>query len=815
MSRFAWLPAYGCLTLMFAAGGVASAPACAAEQPVGMRFAIPAQSLSTALIAFGKQANVQVLTAGQTVEALRSHAVAGALSMQAALGQLLEGTGMVFAFADARTVVIKPGKAAATGGKSNPASSLDQTRATLLPPIQAIGLVGKDEGFMADVSSGPTRTVSDPLDVPQSVGIVTQDLLQSEQVQTIAEAIRNIAGVQYYDGSSGLPIFDVRGFTTGNGMTDGMPNNILGIGDFPPMIGVERIEVLKGPEAILGDTSAYNNFGGLIDVVLKKPQAEPIHQLFYSIGPHGEKQLGVDLAGALNTSGSLSYRLIANGDYADRTMQGMRGRRNRYVAPSIGWSSPDTTLIVGASWMMNHTPIPDHAILLRDTVSSASPPGILLDNPDDHTAIETRRLYYMLEHRFNEIWSFRSRAQYVRESIDSKYWYMDGMDPAGDLNATALDYRTSDAYYVLQNDVTASFGNSWMQHSLVLGVDYSRIQLGGGEYALSNGGAGMSYNIFSSGPLAPAASALSADDYAEGYFSGNPWTTETGLFIQDQIALGTQWEALLAWRRTGYELQTTYPDGSPWNPHKVQWVPNFGLVYKLTPEVSIYANTSNGFQPDTGLGKDNHPLAPALSRQIEIGTKMNLFQDRARLTVAAYRIMLNNSADLISLQPPYYFITGPGQSNKGIEVEFNGRILPGWDLSAAFTNAVIHNNDGTPPLGASRQRFNLWSSYTLQQGALRGFGVGLGVLARSRSLGIMSGDFNDYVSIAGGDGTDYISIPGQASVSANVFYRAPRWSVTLGVKNLLDRNLYGPQFDETFVPLRNHRSFLLSGTYSF
>jgi iron complex outermembrane receptor protein len=801
MSRFAWLPAYGCLTWVFVVGASA-APVYAAEQPVGMRFVIPAQPLSTALIAFGKQANVQVLTAGQTVDALRSHAITGSFSADAALARLLQGTGMTYTFVDARTVVIKPGAVTVQANQAKPSLPAGAT-ATLLSPIQAIGLVGRDQGFMADVSSGPTRTVSDPLDVPQSVGIVTQDLLQSEQVQTIAEAIQNVAGVQYVDGSSGLPIFDIRGFTTGNGMTDGMPNNILGIGDFPPMIGVERVEVLKGPEAILGDTSAYNNFGGLIDVVLKKPQPEPIHLITFSIGGHGEKQLGVDLAGALNSSQSLSYRLVMNGDFSDHTSQGMRGKRDRYIAPSIGWTTPDTTFIAGASWMMNHTPIPDHTILLRDTVGSTSPPGILLDNPNDHTAIETRRLYYMLEHRFNSIWSFRSRAQYVREAIDSKYWYMSGIVPTGNINATALDYQTSDAYYVLQNDITASFGNSWMQHSVVLGFDYSRIQLGGGDYAFSNGGLGMSYNIFSSGALAPAASALSSNDYAEGYFSGSPWTTETGIFLQDQIALGTHWEVLMAWRRTGYELQTYYPDGTPWNQHKVQWVPNYGVVYKLTPDIALYANTSNGFQPDTGLGKNNHPLPPAVSRQIELGSKFDLFDNKARLTVAAYRIMLNNSADLISLQPPYYFLSGPGQSNKGIEVEFNGQVMPGWDVSAAFTNAIIHNDDGSPALGASRQRFNLWSSYTFQEGRMRGFGVGAGVLARSRTLGELSDD------------SAYIPIPGQASVSANVFYRVANWSVTFGVKNLLNRSLYGPQFDETFVPLRNHRSYLLSGTFGF
>ncbi|HTV84689.1 MAG TPA: TonB-dependent receptor [Dyella sp.] len=800
MSRLAWLPAYGCLTWLCVMTSLGVAPSYAVAQPATLRFSIPAQSLASALIAFGKQANVQVLTAGRAIDALRSTDVDGMLTADAALTRLLQGTGAAYTFVDARTVVITPREPHAANARP---LSKPVPVARLLPPIQAIGLVGSDVGFMADVSSGPTRTLADPIDVPQSVGIVTQSLLQSQQLQTVADAVQNVSGAQYVDGSSGLPIFEVRGFFTGNGMTDGLPNNILGIGDSPPLIGVERVEVLKGPQAILGDTSAYNNFGGLIDVVLKKPQAQPIHELTFSLGDHGEKQVGVDLAGPWNRSGSLSYRLIANGDYANGTVQGMRGQRNRYVAPSVGWTTASTTFIGGASWMMNHMPIPDHVILLQDTLSSASPPGILLDNPNDDTAVETRRLFYLFEHRFGDTWTLRSRAQYVRESIDLKDWLIDAIEPTGDVNATAEHYRSSDAYYVTQNDIAANFGHGWLQHSIVLGLDYSRVQVGSSDDALSNGGSGMPYNIYTGGTLPPPTSMLGAGDYADGYLPGNPWVTDSGIFVQDQISLGNRWELLTAVRRAAYELQTSYPDGTPWNQHRVKWVPSFGLVYKLTPDASLYANTANGFQPDTLLGKDNHPLPPSLSRQIELGAKFDLFQNKARLTVAAYRIMLDHSTDLISLQPPYYVMSGPGQSNKGVEIEFNGRLSQGLDLSAAYTNAVIGNDDGTPATHASRQRFNVWASYTFQHGSLRGFGMAGGLLARSRSLTETS------------DFSSYIRIPGQADASANVFYRAHRWSVTLGVKNLFDRQLYGTYFDETFVPLRYRRTYRLSAAVDF
>jgi iron complex outermembrane receptor protein len=800
MSRFAWLPAYGCLTMLFASTNVFAAPPAAAVQPVSVRFLIPAQSLSTALIAFGKQAGVQVLTAGQTVEGVRSNAVTGNLRAEAALKQLLQGIGVTYAFVDARTVVIKPMATAPikTNGASKTANG--STPATLLPPVQATGLIGKEAGYMGDVSSGPMRTLSDPLDVPQSVGIVTQDLLQSQQLQTVADAVQNVAGALYYETPYGLPTFEIRGFQTGNGMTDGLPNSISGVGELPPLIGVESVEVLKGPQAILGDTSdGSNDFGGLVNVVMKKPQSEPVHILTFSIGQYGQKQLGLDLAGALNDSNTLSYRLIVSGDMTDHTQQGMRGQRKRYIAPSIGWTTTNTTFVAGFSWMMDRLPVPDHVVLLNDTVSTASPPGILLDNPDDHTAYDTRRLYYLFEHRFDDVWTFRSRAQYVRESANAQDWQLSDIQPNGDTTATAEDYWYKDTYYALQNDVVAAFGHGWMQQAVTFGFDYSRVQVGASTDALSDG---TPYNIFTGGKLPLPASMLTPNDYVQGYQSGYPWSTVSGFFIQDQISLGTQWQLLVAWRRAAYELQTNYPDGAPWNQSKVQWVPNFGVVYKLKPNISLYASTSNGFEPDTNLGKDGRPLPPALSRQVELGSKFDLFDNRARLTVAAYRIMLDHSYDIVAFEP-YYVIPGPGQTNKGFEVEFNGQVTRGFNISSSYTNALIANHDGTPPTSAPRQLYNLWGSYSFQNAALQGWGVAGGVLARSRSLGETS------------DATNYIQIRGQASVAANVSYHTQRWSIIFGVKNLLDRNLYGTYFDETFVPLRNRRTYLLSGEVAF
>jgi len=767
------------------------------DGPARIEFAIPAQPLATALIAFGKQANVQVLTSGCAIARFRSLGASGMLTPQAALERLLQGTGLEYSFTQAGTVVVKPRE------KPDARTAADKSRAPAaakdLMPVEAIALVGRDVGFMGTSNSMAARNDADLIDVPQSVSVVTRDLMDSQQLLTVADAVRNVAGVQYVEGSDGLPLFQIRGFYTGNGLTDGMPNSIAGSGDFPPLIGVQRVEVLKGPQSVLGDTTG-SNFGGLVNVTIKQPQGVPLQQLSAMIGEQGQVQAGLDMAGPLGRTPGLTYRLVVSGDYGYRSPQGYLNRRSAYLAPALGWQGDTTDLVVGMQRTLNRLPIPDHVVLLGDSLSTASPDGLLPGNPRDFANYQTDRLYYLLDQQVGSDWTWRSRGQYVRQRNNQHSWTLYNPMLNGDTTAVAEAYRYDDTYYSLQNDLIRSFDTGSLQHTVTLGADYARSRIGHSDDYVHAYDDGV-YNLFSSRQLPIVASVIQPQDNQP--LGGTPWSVDSGLFLQDQLAWGEHWDMLLALRRAGYEVSTEDVDGNPWTPRRTKWVPNIGLVYKVTPDIALYGGTSNGFQPVSYLGENGRPLVPALSRQLEAGAKFNLFSERARLTVSVYRITLDHSYLLVDEQPPNFASFGPGQTNRGVEVEFAGEVAPGLDLSSSYTNALISNHDGSMPTGAPRQRFNLWASYWFQGGALRGWGVAGGVMARGRSLG----QSLDYAT--------YYATPGQAEVDANISYRADRWGVTLGVKNLFARRLIADDFNETFVPLRTRRSYLLSGSYDF
>lgn len=798
MGRFALLFVCGCVLASPWPRHAAAEAADGVQAVARPHFAIPSQSLAQALIAYGEQANVQVLVSGELAVSLRSTAIQGEFTREQALAELLRGTSLAYHFTGATTVVVRPRSApAGAHGEAPPVPVTD------LAPVRAFGLFAR--GFRGEYASGSARLEADPADLPQSVGVVTRDLMDARQDRTVPDALRTLAGVQYLDTEVGLPQFRIRGFRTGNGLTDGMPNAVVGVGDMPPLVAVERIEVPRGPQSILGDVSTNNNFGGLIGLVMKKPQATPVHRLSWALGSRGDTQLDGDFAGALDHGGHWLYRWVFSTDRVDRTPQGYVGRRTNYVAPSLGWNGHDTQWILGMSRMVNRFPVPDYVTWLDGTPASATPSRLLLGNAQDHAMFRTTRYYYLFEHAFDDTWSLRSRAQYVHETNLQQAWIVDFPSSDGPADAVADKYRYTDAFYTLQNELVAAFALGSTRHTMMLGFDYSRARVGRFEDEQAIIGDG-SVDLLGGEKLPPVGSlelGQSMGLLGADRFSGEPWVTDSGLFVQDQMQLGERWNALVAIRRSAYVLSTQHRDGSPWVRRKAQWVPNLGVVYKPRPGVALYASLSHGFQPDTVLGRNGKPLLPALSRQLEAGAKFDLAQERARLTVAWYRIALDRSTDLFSPKPPYFGYRGPGQTNQGIEAELNGRLMPGLDVSASYTYARVQKHNDSPVPGAPKQRFDAWATYTFDAEARAGWGVGAGLHARSRAIGLLS------------DGQTTFPNPGQYSLDANVFYRAPRWSVTLGVRNLLGRRLRAEDFDETFVPLGERRSVLLSGTYDF
>ena len=780
-------------------GGPARAQAVDSVSSV-QEYSIAAGPLDEALVTIARKSARTILFAPALVAPYRAGPVTGQLTFEEALRRALAGTGLHAEISAGGSVTIRAGAAPApvsaaavqppvAASSAAKAQRQEHAEARAGQEIQSVTVLGQrgEKNYLTDSTSGATRTDTPLSEVPNSVSVVTRLLIDDQQANSLDDMMRNVAGVQAMS-AGGTPggAFAVRGFTVENTMTDGMMGQGT-LGNAIPLIGVDHVEVLKGPEAILGGAGA--RYGGVIDVVMKKPQAQKVRDLDLLLSDYGHESIGVDLAGpVMQDDNRLTYRLVGSDERSDRNFLGYEGIRHDYVAASGGWKDADTSLVVGVDRTVNHDPVVPYTVALG-TQPSRSVPLRVLGNSFDGFGYQQTRAYYEFEQRLTSQWSLRSRGSDVEQGLNFSFWVPATVIAAesGDIlnRANSGDIRIRSL--AMQNDLIGKFSTGALDHTVVVGTDYFHQSTSD----LIQIRAIQPFNVFTSSDL-PAVASLGTPLVSIPVSLRNG---ENGVFLQDQIAIGEKWHFVVAVRRATYLGYT--------DPNTRKWVPNAGVVYSFSPEVSVYTSTNNGYSARAGETESSGTaLPPETSRQIEAGVKLTLLKGSLWLTTSVYRIAVNDVANT-DPEDSNFYVLGPGQVTKGVEFELDGLLLPGLNVSSSYSYMTVKTDDGTQALYSPKNTASLWMTYRFRDQALQGWGVGAGIFARSLSLG------------QNNSGGDDVQVPGQAQVDTSVFYASGRWKATLGVKNLFNRRLYGAAATDNYVPVQAPRAVTLTTKIAF
>ena len=202
----------------------------------------------------------------------------------------------------------------------------------------------------------------------------------------------------------------------------------------------------------------------------------------------------------------------------------------------------------------------------------------------------------------------------------------------------------------------------------------------------------------------------------------------TGVFVQDRLTLG-DFGLLLGLRHDRFKDAYSVPvtDVS-----KTQ--PSAALSWQPRPGSMVYASHARSFQANSGTlvwGAQSAP--PSEGKQLEVGWKQEWLDQRLMTTVSAFDLELTNAPATDPAHPGYSVLTAR-QRIRGIELELQGRITPGWTVTA---NASFHDpkvladttagaNVGNRVERATRRNASLWTQYRLPQ--LPGLWVGGGLV---------------------------------------------------------------------------------------
>ncbi len=732
---------------------------------------LPAQPLAKALAALASRSGANILAPDALVANRTSPALTGKLTVREALEQLLRGTRLQVQQLDAHTYVIvappTPAPAPAT-----PNQAANSGPVAVLPAITVTDWArGRDDGFVATSTSSATRTDTPIGQTPQSIQVVTQAQLKSQQVQSVTDALNGIGGVIVSNIGDGSPKVSIRGFQAAT-MTNG--SNDLGNGTSnplnTPMAGIGNIEVLKGADSILAGAIAP---GGVVNVNLKQPTATPVHELTFQTGSYGNLLTSVDLGGPLTQDKSLTYRFVLSGERTnDSYGYGYGGNKNLYIAPSLGWKSGGTEVVVGYSHALTDLP------LTPETLITPGGPLPLSGqfSPLGSTLIQSDSLYVNFKQHLGKYFAFESKTQYTASRISTDNFYTpDWLISPG--IASYYGFAGISHPYGVDTDqhLEATFSIGPVKQKILGGFDYQVY------WRDTNSSASMPTSApFPNPVLPPISGPFSYNDAGKSY--------SDNAYLQDQITWGR------------LHVLASIAHGASWSPgskSQSAWTPNIGALYQLTDSVAIYGSVLRSFVPQRYLLLGGGSAPPLTGRSVEAGFKFNFFDDRLSVTTDVYRAAETNVATYIP-GTAFYVLMG-GQVTRGAELSVTGRLFPGLNVSANYTysNQVAAIEDASE---VPRHSGSLWMTYDLQGERWHGWGAGVGIEARS---GYQNSSFGEY------------RVPGQMKTDLSVYYQAKQWSAALGVKNIFNRTLYGSQsLPEFALPLQAGRLVFLTGHYN-
>jgi iron complex outermembrane receptor protein len=632
--------------------------------------------------------------------------------------------------------------------------------------------------YQARRATVATRTDARLVEVPQSVSVVTNRVIEDRQPASLDEAINAVSGVKQGNTLGGTQdAIQKRGFGTNRDnsiMRDGMQS--VQARNFTPT--TERIEVLKGPASML---YGVQDPGGIINVVTKKPQLEAAHSISAfgsSFGGGGEQ---IDLTGPLGDSG-LAYRLIADKQNVDY-WRNFGSIDQTVIAPSLAWYGEDTKVSIAYEHMEYSVPF-DRGTQINPKTGKVLdiPRTRRLDEPFNVTTGRSDSVDLRMEHRLNDSWTLNTGYGYSRNYYnDNQSRFMSANDDTGLVTRRAD--ATRDAVQVAHTATVNTLGKLYWGdtlHEVLIGADYMNNQRDLGDLLRNTASVDFNYNapVYGVAPLPSKVSAANSDqsDHLQTH----------AFFVQDSMHLGERWIVQGGLRYDAFDEITgkgrPFVVGADVKDSKV--VPRVGLVYLIQPDWSVYGSYTESFRPNTSIATPIGDLPPEEGKAYEFGTKFE--NDAITATVALFTINKKNVQTSEACGTEICTRVSGEVRSRGLEADITGQLDEFWSItgSYAYTDTEVLKDpilEGAPLDGVSK--------HTAAAYLTRDFGhVGVGDLRAGAGARYASRwGVND------GAGVEYY-LPSSTVADAFVSYKMKiedrDLTLQLNLKNVFDERYY-------------------------
>ncbi len=652
----------------------------------------------------------------------------------------------------------------------------------------------RDDPRVKEVSTA-TRTSTPARYVPQAIDSVKTSNVLNYGTNDLGKALGGIPNV-----SNGADTrFDsvrIRGFDASNDFyLDGIRDDSQYVRD---LHNIERIEVLKGPAAVLYGRGSQ---GGIVNRVSKMPEAGRRSSIEAQGGSEDLRSLYADLSA--DPSDNISLRLNMGNQDNNSFRHGIDGSRQLF-APSMNWQlTPDINWLVQYEYSRyNRTPdrgIPSVNGRPADVSRSTTYGDTHRDFIDDKAQSLRSRLNYQL----SENWQVRHTLGLFKLNSDFDNTYQTGYNAkTNEVNRQRWqqDLNTRNLFNTVELEGNVeTFG---LQHTLLTGIEVGNqrrdplLYKAAGKVPgvdLDNPDRNLQYN-------------------GQMVLSSNNHTVvdSRGLYIQDQLRLNDQWQVLAGVRFDQFEVETTNKiKNLSENQDSNSTSPRVGVVYSPWKEHSFYASWSKTFSPvgggligiTPGAAGNTNETSPEETRQKEVGVKSDWLDERLSTTLAIYELELYNRRTSDPNIPDVTLLTGL-QRSRGVELTATGNIVGNW-----YVRGGIGIQDATIVKDENGQEGNRVSNVAKRNGSL--------FLTWKPEMGWYGETGLTLVGERFADNQNTAVLPGYGRWDALAGFRTKDWDVRAALNNIADKTYYSSATSAAQIQFGDPRSLVVTGTYSF
>ena len=655
----------------------------------------------------------------------------------------------------------------------------------------------RSKSLRAETVSSATLTNMKTEEVPQTVNVITRDLMDSKGSDSLVEALRMDSSVNTGGDmllSRTADQYTIRGFAGTDVQIGNMPLP-RGMGYGMDTSLIENIEIVKGPIGSIsgGQTSTLGAYGagGSINLILKAPDFEERTELtaYARLSHHGQKYRVTidDTRYRGNETDGFALRTVVAAEY-ERPFwlsNGANGGQKYTVSPIFRWQHDSRTkTVLTTSFQYQNSPTTMGIPVLGGHF--VGPYDAWYGSPSGRLNAKSLLAMLDFERKLEKVWTIRIGGGMGYSDVDYNVW---GISSSAGRGMSTEDYYNqmiasgkakyeaawSDEWNINWNfysNALAEFKTGQVEHEALMGVSYTGSSTyGDGSSLVTNATANTNgyFSLYNPPPFFPA-----GRDYS-GANATDTVVQRAGVLLQDVLSYG-QWRFLAGVRGDAhFSLDNNYA---------FAWSPRFGITRMFDERVALFANAARTSAPNFGyLDENGKELTDSWrTDQMEFGFRVSPV-DKVWFSASWFDIIQNNTPVAIDGYTNRYYSDGSKRA-EGVELSLNGEITKNWSsyLSYTYTRTKNRTSGEVYPTIAPNA-LALWLKYRIDGGLLNGTVLGLGYRCKD----------SYYATFRGAKIADNYTIPSYSVFDFTVEIPLPetKWlkdaTLRLAVYNIFDK----------------------------